>query len=33
MIMITGGAFQGKTEYVKKRFDFSDNALGIISLL
>ncbi len=25
MIMITGGAFQGKTEYAKQRFGFSDN--------
>ncbi|MGN0608821.1 MAG: bifunctional adenosylcobinamide kinase/adenosylcobinamide-phosphate guanylyltransferase [Oscillospiraceae bacterium] len=24
MIMITGGAFQGKREYAKKRFGFSD---------
>lgn len=27
MIMITGGAFQGKTEYAKKRFGFSDNEI------
>lgn len=25
MIMITGGAFQGKTEYAKKRFSLSDS--------
>ena len=25
MIMITGGAYQGKNEYVKKRFDLSDS--------
>lgn len=25
MIMITGGAFQGKTEYAKQRFGFSDD--------
>lgn len=25
MIMITGGAFQGKTDYAKKRFGFSDD--------
>lgn len=25
MIMITGGAFQGKTEYAKNRFGFSDS--------
>ena len=27
MIMITGGAFQGKTEYAKKRFGFSDDEI------
>ena len=25
MIMITGGAFSGKKDYAKKRFDFSDD--------
>lgn len=25
MIMITGGAFQGKTDYAKQRFGFSDS--------
>lgn len=27
MIMITGGAFQGKTEYAKQRFGFSDDEI------
>ena len=27
MIMITGGAFQGKKEYVKNRFGFSDDEI------
>ncbi|MGN1136944.1 MAG: bifunctional adenosylcobinamide kinase/adenosylcobinamide-phosphate guanylyltransferase [Oscillospiraceae bacterium] len=27
MIMITGGAFQGKREYAKKRFGFSDDEI------
>ncbi|MBQ9383762.1 MAG: bifunctional adenosylcobinamide kinase/adenosylcobinamide-phosphate guanylyltransferase [Ruminiclostridium sp.] len=28
MIMITGGAFQGKTEYMKKRFSLSDDEIA-----
>lgn len=27
MIMITGGAYQGKTEYAKQRFGFSDDEI------
>ena len=28
MIMITGGAFQGKTGYMKKRFSLADNEIA-----
>ena len=28
MIMITGGAFQGKTEYMKKRFTLTDDEIA-----
>ena len=28
MILITGGAFQGKTEYMKKRFSLSDGEIA-----